>query len=383
MILGLDFLGIANKHVDLDALARAFPDGGALGVFAQAFGDALPVVEEFIRKLKKRGKTLGALRVQLWWDDDHFIAPMKFLEKEAPRWEAFAKRNPTIKVYISHSCEYQHSKTKSQLIPLSDVLPRVDLIARLCPSCKLVQSPGRFLGKQAPYAKGIGLLEEHGTKAKPGTPVVSADGICSADINTPKWLERHAGAELVFLHAPRFNLQHHVKPPNKLPPRLKRKAAPSYEYIMHILRQAVPLPDYSKAKFAGDPKLTRLRKPLLWKTVAEDTNPGAELKDPRGTKPMFFTRRKRKGKPEPFLEIVAANGQVLGRLMLFKDKNGKRTTERYYAGSPGGINLHGRQIEDLAIMTAGSPFVYLRQNKRRMYGPIMPSLRVPFYQKQK
>lgn len=380
MLIGLDILGLAHPKMDLKGIARAFPDGWALGVFGQAFGDALPAVEKFVRELAKLGKKLGAVRVQLYWHDDHKIAPLKFLKREAPRWNDFALRNPEIPVYVSYSCEYTRATQK-------ECKERVNLMQQLCPNCKLVQSPGRHLGKQAPYIKGVGLLEEHGTQAKKGTPVVSADGICSADINTPKWLVKHAGAELVFLHAPRFNLQHHVKPPKKLPPRPKRQAVPSTDYITHIVRQAQPVPDYNQ-HYSGPEKTVRPKKPNLWKTVAEDSNPGPTLVDPRGTKPMYFIARRKNKKTRkwvespPFLEIVNRYGAVIGRLNLHHDddEDPNRETDRYYAG--GAIGLHGFQIADRAVETSGSPFIGIRVRKR-VHWPIHGALRMPFFQKSK
>jgi hypothetical protein len=373
-VLGLDLLGLANKNVDMKAVIRAFPQGFAIGVFAREFGDVIPN----LKKLLDTGK-VSAVRVQLWWGGKpHVIAPMKFLEKEAPRWEALANEYPHIQFFVSHSCEYSEDD-------ISAIARRVDLIQLLCPSCILVQSP-----MKSPIIKGVGLLEEHGTKATTKAQIVSADGICSADINTPKWLAKHVGALIRFLHAPRFNLQHHVKFPITLPPAPKRKAAPSAEYITHIVRQAVPEPNYDVQAYFGPEKTTRPKKPNLWKTVAEDSNSGANLVDPRGTKPMYFFKRRKnkktgKWKESPeFLEIVNRDGNVLGRLKLHldEDEDPNRTTDRYYAGGKNAINAHGFQIADLAVMTSSSPYIGIKVGKK-VHWPIHGALRTPFYQKQK
>lgn len=373
-VLGLDILGLGNKNVDMKAVIKAFPEGWAIGVFAREFGDVIPN----LRKLLDSGK-VSAVRAQLWWGGQpHVIAPMKFLEKEAPRWEAIANEYPHIQFFVSHSCEYDEDR-------IPEIRKRVDLIQRLCPSCILVQSP-----MHSPIIKGVGLLEEHGTKATTKAQIVSADGICSADINTPKWIRKHEGALIRFLHAPRFNLQHHVKPPKKLPPAKVRKAIPSAEYITHIVRQAVPVPDYNTQTYFGPEKTIRPKKPNLWKTVAEDSNPGPNLVDPRGTKPMYFIERRKnkktgKWRESPkFLEVVNRDGNVLGRLKLHldEDEDPNRTTDRYYAGGKEAIGHHGFQIADLAVMTSGSPYIGIKVGKR-VHWPIHGAIRSPFFQQQK
>ena len=347
-MLGLDYLGLANKNWKVKESLAAFPSGWALGCFARTFGDAMPNVKTFLDSGK-----VAAFRLQAWWDNGHKIAPLAFLQAELPRWEMLAREYPHIPFYISHSCEYSE-----QSLPV--IRKRVDMVRKLCPSCKVVQAPYK-----SPIVKGE-ILEQHGSKlaTNPGG-IVSTDGISICDIDARSWINQHSTAEITFLWAPRFNLREAVKPPAVQPLPHKRTAYPSREYIKGIVWLANDPKSPPAPSFEARP----LKKPELWKTYAEDS-PG---EDSRHNKPLALLKNKTES-----VDIVTYNNKKIGSLKYYGTYSGGLF--RFYSGLPGGSGDYAFQIAKKAIEESGSEWVWLKQGKTYI-GPIPAGFRVPFYQK--
>lgn len=347
MIPGLDFLGMGSKAWKVKQSLDVFPMGAALGAFAQTFGDALPAVKKFLDSGK-----VSAFRLQAWWSDSHKIAPIDFLKKELPRWEALAKQYPQVRFYISHSCEYSEQDIK-------EIRKRVVLVQALCPSCEVVQTP-----MHSPVVKDVGLVEQHGTKSKPKPGhIVSTDGQAIFDQDAEKWQTLHKDALINFLWAPRFNLR---EAHNTLPPPA-RTAFPTKKDILSVVRLmhspgVAPTPVF-------EANVVKLKRPELWKTHAEDQQGNT---DARANRPLIILKKKSK-----FVEIVTFTGQVIGKLTYFGPFG--EGLYRFYAGYAGGIGLYGYEIGEKAKEVSGSEFVWIKQGGK-YYGPINPAFRQPFYQ---
>lgn len=348
-MFGLDLLGLGSKYWKVKPSLEVFPDGWALGAFATTFGDALPNVKTFLDSGKVK-----AFRLQAWWSNSHKIAPLKYLKEELPRWEKLGQKYPHIPFYISHSCEYSE-KNKAE------IKKRVDLVQQLCPSCTVVQTP-----MHSPVIAGVGKIEQHGTKSKPKPGhIVSTDGQHCFDIDIEKWLELHNDSAIKFLWAPRFNLRENVKPPQTVPPPPARKAFPPAKYIEGCVRLALPSGTPPSPAFAARP----LKKPILWKTFAED-GPGEA--DKRGNRPLIILDKK-----SPFVEVITHDNQVVGRLKYYGTYGAG--LYRFYSGMAGAVGLYAYEIGDKAKSLSGSNWVWIRQGDR-VLGPICAPFRTPFFQ---
>lgn len=347
MIPGLDLLGIASKNWDMKATLNAFPQGWALGLFAdETFG---PLAVKNTTKLLATGK-VEAVRVHLNWDSKHGLPSLKKIKKLAPKWQALAVNYPTIHFYISPTCEYD-STSKSA------VKEMLDLTASICTSCTIVQTPS---GKGV-IVDGY-VIEKHGKAvAKPGE-IVSYDGGKGGeglfDIDAAKWIASNSNAAICFAWAPLFNMAeaHNTLPPNK------RTASPSAGYITSLVRLfdfpgVAPTPSFA---------VTPLKKPLLYKSHAEDS-PGV---DPRNNRPLMILKEKLSS-----VDIVVSSGKKIATMKYFGAF--PPNLQRYYSGT--GTKLYGYQIADLANKTSGSPWVWIKAGNKH-YGPIQPVFRTPFFQ---
>lgn len=350
MIRGLDFLGLGSKYWPLQEAIDSFPAGFALGVFAREFGDALPKV----RELLKTGKVV-ALRVQIWFDHDHHIAPMAYLEKELPRWEALHQEFPDIPFYISHSCEYPKA-------PKKEIEKRVNLVLQLCPSCKVVQTP-----MKGAYTVPGHIVEKHGDVKAGAGGIVSTDGVEITQIDANAFTEKNQNALICFGWICRFNLTDgkmlkDLKEKGiPLPKPKKRKSYPSQKLCRGVERLLHPGPKWAGTTF---PDWVKFKKgTYLWKAFAEDFP-----NDARAMKPCAMLKTNA-GK----IEILARNNQVIATFGKYPDTQ-PHTLERYYSGWKTGPGLFGWEIEAKAIAVANSPYVQLRF-KGKLSEPFIPSFR--------
>lgn len=332
---GLDLLGIAHKNWKIAPTLALFPDGFALGCFARTFGDAMPRVRQFLDSGK-----VSAFRLQAWWDNAHRIADMVYLKKELPRWESLAKQYPHIPFYISHSCEYSEKNRK-------EVIRRVSLVQNLCPSCKVVQTP-----MHSPVVKGVGFVEWHGSKAQAKAgQIASTDGNEICQMNSAKWMQDNAAAELVFGWNAEFNGRH----AHTTEPPMARDSFPNGKYVQATIRQmmpkgVMPVPQFEARNFKGKE---------LYKVMAED-----QKGDPRSNKPVIMLSKKVSS-----LDLVTFDNQVVTTFKLFPDPI-PHSLERYY--SPG---LWGYEIAKKAYDLSGSEFVWIKAGKEFVQG-LHPAFRL-------
>jgi len=338
---GLDFLGLGSKYWKVSESLRVFPKGWALGCFDSEFGD----VSDNLKRFLASGK-VSAVRVHLYWDKDHKkLCPMEVLEKRAPFYERLAKKYPAVKFYVSHTCEYKNTSR-------AEIKKRIDLIKRLAPSCIPVNSC--LLGATI---KGV-LTETHDVKK--AAKIISTDGIPSFDINVKTYLANNSNAELCFLWAPLFNLREDYDGP--LVPPKERKAAPSLKYIRAIVALTKNAGKPEKPTFKG--KIVAIKKPLLYKTFAEDKE-GADI---RANKPLFISPSKAKE-----LLVVDYKGKAVAR---FKFYGTFEKLYRHYSGT--GSNLYGYEIAEKALKQSGNPWCCLKDGST-YYGPFHPAFRKGYF----
>lgn len=354
IIYGLDVLGAADSDWKLRELAEVWPRGFALGIFdgKETFGDAVPAVRKVLSYMSDPVGMVPAIRFHAGWAN-HKLTEIDRLKQRLPQYEKFQRDFPGIRVYVSHSCEYEKKYS-----PESEVRKRVKLVRDLCPSCRVVQSimPGAFTVPGE-------IIERHGgkTRAKRGE-IVSTDGEALFDIDAKKWIENNAQAEIMFGWGFRFNLSE--AGPRILPPHA-RTAAPSKEYINSVARLFYGSGVAPTPTFQG--KVVPIKDPLLLKTHAEDM-PNA---NPRDNLPLVMLKSK-----TPSIEVVTYTGQPIGKLMYFDTYPGGRF--RYYAGLPGGMKMYGWQIADRAQLVSGYPHVWFKQGGT-FYGPVHPTFRQGFF----
>ena len=353
-MLGQDYLGLAHPSFPVKQATELTPAGTAIGAFDDPFGDVIPA----LRTMLASGK-FPAVRIHAHWDNGHKIVPLKKLKAKLPRYEKLAKDFPTVKVYVSHSCEYKESK-------VTEVQKRVDLVRKLCPSCIPVNAC--WTGATIP---GV-ITETHGTKAKAKAgDLVSTDGDNIFDIDAEAWVTKNARAEIIFLWGARYNLREAAKPDQKVPDPKNRNAAPSGRYIQACIRLGSPKGTAPQPTFTG--KITPVKDPILWKTFAEDDqepNP-ADPDDPRENRPVFICPSKAKS-----LDVVTFDGKSIGKIML--GGGFPPNLSRYYSGGPGGIGGYGAEIAQKALKSSGSEFVWLKDGKT-FFGPVNPAFRQGYF----
>jgi hypothetical protein len=321
MMFGLDLLGAAMFS---DLAIREFPKGWALGVFAVEFGDAFPTVKRIVESGR-----CPLVRVQLTWSrnrhiytDEHFAVA----KREAARYERLAIANPKVQFELSTFCEHN----------LQDPDRYHDVIARIAPHCRIINSP-----YQGAFSKKY-RNEVHGSKAPPkGDYNYSYDGTGAVDSNVPKMRARHKRAKVFFFWTYQFNgkrngatTDDHGNPLPYIPP-TEREFWPDSELIDSVIYLHRP-----KGKAKIDAKVK-----TLYKSHSDQQNPkpvGRELN------PVIITP-----KQTDCIELVAKNGQVVGIAPYFGTyKDGRH---RYYA------QVMGYQLAEKAKrIQDGSPIVRLR-----------------------
>lgn len=350
-MIGNDLLGLAHEKMDVKLMIQLTPAGWAIGTFDDPFGDVLPK----LKKMMDTGK-YPVVRIHAHWDDNHKICPLDKLKKKLPRYEQLAKDYPKIKVYVSHSCEYNESSA-------SEVKKRVDLVKQLCPSCIPVNS--RWKGATTP---GV-LTESHGSKAKAKEgEIVSTDGENIYDIDVETWFKDNSKAAIIFLWGFRYNLREIPDPGQKVPKPKDRNASPNKQYTQGIIRLGSPKGSAPVPVFK-DKKITPIKSPDIWKTYAEDDQEENPLTpdDPRENRPVLIVKSKAK-----VLQIVTKDDKVIGKI----PEGGKFGTNqnRFYSGGPGGVKLYGAEIAAKALKESGSEFVWFKDGDSYI-GPVNPAFR--------
>lgn len=364
MNVGHDFLGLGSKLWKVRETIKALPAGCAIGCFDNTwpdnFGDPMPNV----RKILASGK-VSAFRVHIWWAyGNHPLVSLPVLKKALPRWEKLAKDFPNVQVFVSPSCEYHAGAT------VKTVQACVDAIRKLAPSCIPVLSPWN-----APVVPGV-ITEVHGAdcKAKPGQ-IASYDGGRTVpgkggagfdeQIGADKWMSNNREARIAFCWSPRYNLteSHETATANN------RDAPPNGPFVQSHNRLMLPKgtpppPNFSQKVFPWEA-------PHLYKLFAEDMQ-GDNLRD---NDPLVIVNY-----GGPFVTLIDRNGKEVAKLTLFeKPFSFPGKLSRYYCGWRGGSNLMGYQVGEKALKQSGSEWVWIKVGGK-IYGPINPSFRGPFYQ---
>lgn len=276
MRYGLDLLGAAM----FPALAvRSFPEGWSLGVFANAFGDGLPVV----KRLFASGKCTHA-RVQLLWSDDNHKftqADLPKMREEAERCERLKRAFPNCTLEISPFCEHN----------LQDPDKWLKIAEQAAPSCVVVNSP--YKGALSRRYKN----ETHGPNSGPRAGHnYSYDGTSAVDSDVVAMLEKHARADTFYFWIPQFNGRRHTTwhddDPERDLPREKRTNWPTKELIEGVVYLA-----NSRGK-------VQLEKGWTYKSHSDDQNPD----HPRELKGLLIA-------PPRFdrVELVTRTGEVVAR----------------------------------------------------------------------
>lgn len=209
-MFGLDLLGAAEYgKVALDSL----PQGWALGIFDNTFGDATPVV---IKALKRH---CPLVRVQMLWSDAHTFGDgdIPKIKQIAKKYEAIAKRFPNSKIQLSPFCEHNLQNPDKYL----------DIVKNNAPSCTPVNTI--WLGAKSKKYKN----EVHGElKAPKGAYNFSFDGTNCVDSDVEKFKSIHSNSEVFFFWHPRFNLKWSM---GDTTPRHLRTAVPTKELIESVV----------------------------------------------------------------------------------------------------------------------------------------------------
>lgn len=205
--IGIDTLAGAKYP----AVVRTIPNKFPIGVFAETFGDAFPLVRQELRA----GRAL--VRVHFLWSDSH-----SFSDRDMPRIKALAEkyaplcREYGLRLELSPLCEHNLAAPHKFL----------DAVAELAPGCRVVNTPwkGALSGK---YKN-----EVHGDHKPPAGPYNhSFDGTNAVDSNVMKVRRIHSRADVLFIWNPRLNLKWSMKDTT---PRPQRKALPTPEFMRSL-----------------------------------------------------------------------------------------------------------------------------------------------------
>lgn len=351
---GHDVLGLGNPNFTLNSVVNGISDGSAIGVFDSTwpdnFGDPYPKVKSLVESGK-----VSAVRIHIWWSYQHVGVAQSVLVKALPRWEQLAIDNPSVKIYISPSCEYRADTAGNYVVNW------IKAIKQRAPHTipVLAPMPG------APVVKNI-LLEHHTDKLPPvGKKILSTDGNSIFDANARKLVNQNGESVMILAWAMRYNLAQSPTPEKGYfspVPRL-RTADPGVQYIRSIDDLLYPPVE----------NISDLRKPELWKTHAEDkVPPPGHNTDPRANKPVLIIKQK-----VGSVLIFDSNGTQIGSLGYFGTYPGNMY--RYYSGWAGGSGHYAYEFGRIAKSNTGSPVIFAQTGTRR-FKIGAGAFRVPFYQ---
>lgn len=307
---GLDFLG-APKYADL--VIRELPTEWALGVFANTFGDAFPMLEKLLSR-----RYCPRIRIHGVWDDDHRYTPKvhdPIIQRELFRAVELKTKFPNTDIQYSPFCEHrftsgQREKVLGQCLSLSRGI-------------QIVNSPERISGAfRHPHV----INEIHGTgpALNDQSYNYSFDGTSCVDVDVEAFKERHSCADTFFFWHPSFNGRLNEDDDTARP---QRKAWPTSDLIDSII--------YLKNE-GWDAVLPNR---WLMKSHADRHKSPPEL---RAYKPVWIIPVL-----APRVELRASNGQIVS--VSGKPEKYKDGRWRYYHAE------YGYQIAEKAIRIAGRP----------------------------
>ncbi len=286
MIKGLDLLAGCTFKSSFAKYSTQY----AVGIFAEAFGDAYSTVEAALKK-----GTLH-IRIHLIWSDTHSFGDKDIskIKKLSAKYNKLALKYPNSLVYLSPFCEHNLSNPDKYL----------DIVKSDAPNCVVVNTPwkGKLSNKY--------INEVHGDHAKPnGIYLYSFDGTEATNSDVEKYKKKYADAEIFFMWTGRFNLNWSENDKTSRPQRIKEAnlRKPSKDMIDSIAYLFSIKGFYS------------LDKKSLLKSHSEKHNAA----DTKGDKLLIITPAKVKEL------ILKRNGKVIGKLSYYGSYVDGRY--RYYA----------------------------------------------------
>lgn len=325
-MFGLDFLALPKYE---NVVLREFPNGWALGCFAETFGDAFPSV----RKVLETGRC-PHVRIHLLWSDTHTFGTndIPTIRALARKYERLATRFPSVRVELSPFCEHN--------IPNPD--PYLGIINQEAPSCIPINTPWQG-GISRRYKNEI-----HGDHKKPrGKYNFSFDGTSAVDADVQSYKRKHKDADIFFFWVPQFNGKKNASDPT---PRPERRAWPTSELIDSVIYLRKKR---GKVSFAA---------PRLWKSHADQHEVPPE---PRALKPVIIIPEK-----VPELILRASNGQVVATAPYYGPYTGGG--HRYY------LPDFGYLVAEKAVRIQGSPVVQVYA-KNKLIGTVNPAFRAGIF----
>ena len=205
---GYDFLALGHRKWPVKDTIKALPKGSAIGCFHDTFGNVI----NNLKKVCDSGK-VKAVRVHIWWSDSHELVPIKNVQDAAPIYQKFALDYPSIKFYVSFSCEH---KSNNKI----EIQKRVDTIKKLAPHCIPVNCFVEGKGIELP---GV-ISETHGAYCM--HDIASMDG---TEINNyQRWRDYHKTCLLAFQWTAFCNMREIGKP---APPPKLRSYVPTFKQL--------------------------------------------------------------------------------------------------------------------------------------------------------
>lgn len=229
---------------------RTIPRQYGIGIFAETFGDAFPVVK------KELYASRIFVRVHFIWSDSHSFGDndIRNLQRLSKKYAPLCN---TGRLEISPFCEHNLKNPDKYL----------DIVAARMPGCRIVNTPWK--GSLSKKYKN----EVHGSHPPPsGVYNYSFDGTNAVDANVESYKKKYGSAERFFFWWARFNLRWSTNDTRSREERLKNPALPtkhdtdSIEYL------------------AGAKGLTSLPKKWLLKSHSERHGEN----DPKGDKLLFI-----------------------------------------------------------------------------------------------
>jgi hypothetical protein len=184
-IPGRDYLGGVKFQ---DVILQTHPEGWAVGIFSNTFGDAFPFIDKLLAT-----KNIPVIRIYLLWRDDHEYGDrdIPVIKKEARRWQKLAKKYPNVRFEISPFCEHNLTNPDKYL----------DIVAKASPSSR----PVNTVWKGALSSKYKNEIHGSSSFVPKGDYNFSFDGEEMLDLNIDAVKEKFKSAEIFFLWHPNDN----------------------------------------------------------------------------------------------------------------------------------------------------------------------------------
>lgn len=217
-MFGLDLLGLAKYP---KVAKNNFPEGFALGVFSDTFGDSRPAVDGIL----DTGKC-PRVRIHLMWKDAHSYTRSDFpsIVKEARKWLPVVAKHPRIEFVFSGACEHLLNAPDA-----NELRNRVLEVFATNPKISYANTPMQG-GADIQFA----INERHGSKAQSrgNFENFSFDGSACVDSDVEKIKKEFRSAQTFFFWEPRFNGRWED---NDKTPRPDRKGWPDGKLIRSVI----------------------------------------------------------------------------------------------------------------------------------------------------